>query len=289
MAKVVFQTDDSAQRGATVAFDEPEQTVAVVDDEGHVQSQVRIRSASKNASKVKIVVVPEKELPEELPDWAMDLASHASTFQRTAVYRCTSCGGEHEEYRQNPRDLPYAKVCGCVKEAADGSIETCTAPALRRLTLPGQGVALNARRFEPLVVYQNAADPSKISVPGRNNEPTEAGYKRVELTNMADYNRFVKQVNASEKAKMTDHRDMHRYYWEARRDAMREHVDARRGQDTRIIDLVRAVRKRSDQKTAKRYGKGLDPHFHSQLMEMNQSNMQDYCDKDTGWKATRAR
>ena len=90
------------------------------------------------------------------PDWVMDYDTHTSTFQRTAVYRCLHCAGEHEEYRQNPRNLPYAKVCGSALEDAEGNLTTCTAPALRRVTLPGEGVPLNARRFEPLVIYERA-------------------------------------------------------------------------------------------------------------------------------------
>ena len=84
---------------------------------------------------------------DTLPVWAMDYDTHTSTFQRTAVYRCLHCSGEHEEYRQNPRNLPYAKVCGSALEDAEGNLTTCTAPALRRVTLPGEGVPLNARRF----------------------------------------------------------------------------------------------------------------------------------------------
>jgi len=56
-----------------------------------------------------------------------------------------------------------------------------------------------------------------------------------------------------------------------------------------LQSIARLVRARSDAKTLKRYGKPLDAHFHAQLLEFTQGNMQDYCDKDTGWKATRAR
>src|ERR1700735_1197851 len=54
------------------------------------------------------------------PAWAMDWDTHQTTIQRTATYRCLHCDHEHEEYRQNARELPYAKVCGSLVESTDG-------------------------------------------------------------------------------------------------------------------------------------------------------------------------
>jgi hypothetical protein len=239
------------------------------------------------------------ELPEHLPDWAMTLADHAACISRTATYHCASCGAEHDEYRQNQRDLPYAKTCGAALESADATLTTCAAPALRRVVNPGEGVALNARRFEQLSVlevhdWESKSDDFKRShqryyVPGRNYEPTEPGYVRHDLTNMQDYNRFIKTVNAHELQKMRDHREMHRIHWDSERTRMRENVNARIRPEPLLRSLARMIRKRSDQKSAVRYGRALDPHFHAQLIEFNQSNMQAWTDKETGWKDRRAR
>jgi hypothetical protein len=296
--KVEIKRDDE-RRGGTVATISRDTVISVLDDEGNVQSQVKLSSLteSKQEHKKRVEEIieeeqraPEHTLPDEPPVWAMPLHIHHETCQKTAVYRCLSCGGEHEEYRTNPRDLPYAKVCGCLVEAGpDGEIEKCAAPALRRVTLPGEGVALNARRFEPLVIYRSASDPSKFSFPGRNNEPTEAGYHRVEITNIHDYNKIAKEINGIENRKMSDHREMHRLYWDARRTAMRDHVNARIRHSPLLVSLARLIRSRSDRKSAIRYGKPLDARFHSQLLEFDQGHIQDYCDKDTGWKSTRAR
>jgi hypothetical protein len=239
-------------------------------------------------------------LPDELPSWAMSLSDHTGSIQRTATYRCTSCSGEHEQYNQNPRLLPYAKVCGCVIESSDStSAETCTAPALRRTTYPGEGVALNARRFEQLSVFEvhdwdHKSDDFKRShqryyVPGRNYEPVEPGYVRHDLTNIQDYNRFVKTVSSHELQKMRDHRAMHEEYWRARRKSMRDDVNARIRHSPLLMSIARMVRARSDRKSDARYGRALDPHFHAQLLEFNQSSMQAFCDADTGWKDRRAR
>ena len=238
------------------------------------------------------------------PDWVMPWSDHAGSIQRTATYRCLSCGGEHDEYRQNPRELPYAKVCGCAVDSTTDAetLVTCTAPALRRVTYPGEGVALNARRFEQLSVYEVAdwdhkSDDFKRGhqryyVPGRNNEPTESGYLRHDITNIQAYNKFVKRVNLDEVNKMKDHREMHREYFKARRKAMREDVDARVGPQRShplVQMLRRAMRSRSDGKFDARYGKPLDARFHAQLLEFNQSNMQPWTAEDTNWKDRRAR
>lgn len=276
-----------------------ETVISVLDDDGNVQSRVKLSGWRERApAPAPPLELPTRDdisvpLPESLPDWAMPLATHEATCQKTAVYRCLSCGGEHEEYRNNPRDLPYAKVCGCLVDSisVEGGIDKCSAPALRRVTYPGEGVALNARRFEPLVLYQSAADPSKISVPGRNYEPTDPGYKRIEITSIAQYNTLVKKINESETSKMRDHRYMHQEYWSQRRKAMRDEINARIRNDGahRSRLLARWMRERSDSKTIQRYGKPLDAHFHSQLLEFDQGHIQDYCDKDTNWRATRAK
>jgi hypothetical protein len=251
--------------------------------------------------RLKIIVADDKEdeqlrwdpvrypLPDVFPGWAMPLEDHKSCMSRTAVYRCTSCGGEQEEYRTNPHALPQAKVCGCLREGAKGAIEKCTAPAYRRASYPGEFVALNARRFEELVIYQSTSDPNKFSFPGRNNEPTDQGYRRIEITNMHEYNHWVKRINNIEISKMRDHREMHKYYWNARRKAMRDHINARIRHSPMLVSLSRLVRRISDRKTDARYGKPLDAHFHSQLLEFDQGHIQSWCDLDTGWKERRAK
>lgn len=247
---------------------------------------------------------PLVSLPDVLPEWAMPLPDHRESISRTADYHCTdpACNGEHDEYRTNPRDLPYAKLCGCAVELPDGSLSKCTAVAIRRTSFPGEFVAVNARRFEPLAIFERANYDSRSDdykrghdryyIPGRNNEPTEPGMKRIEITNIHDYNRVSKEINQYETQKMRDHRSMHEAYFGARRKAMREDVDARVGPQRShpLISYLRyAMRKRSDNKFNARYGKPLDAHFHAQLIEYNQSNMQPWTAEDTGWKDRRAR
>lgn len=308
MSKVTIKRSDDPGAGNTVSTLDRDTVISVLDDEGNVQSQVRLSELRQRSATPVLDLIVDNELPpppppvllpDEFPDWAMPLDIHNASAQRTAVYRCLHCEGEHEEYRTSPRDLPYAKVCGCLVEGTNKEIEKCTAPALRRFTLPGEGVALNARRFEQLSVYEIANYDSKpddykrshnrFYVPGRNTEPTEPGMIRHDITNMQAYNRFIKNVNSHELEKMRDHRSMHEAYWGARRKAMRDDVNARIRHEPLLLSLARIMRKRSDQKSNQRYGKSLDPHFHAQLLEFNQSNMQDFCAEDTNWKSRRAK
>jgi len=230
-------------------------------------------------------------------------------------YRCPDCGSDDEHFYHSSDKAPASVECRGTKvveaqkqtverkvDNGDGtqSIEleevelapaltACTGTATKRESLPGEQWARPARGFEPLVIYQNASDPTKFSFPGRNNEPTDPGYRRIEITSMHEYNKWAKHINQVEIAKMSDHREMHREYWKARRGAMRDDVNARIRHSPVLKALARMVRPRYDAKFEKRYSKPLDSRFHSQLLEFNQGNIQDYCDADTGWKSRRAK
>jgi hypothetical protein len=240
-------------------------------------------------------------------------------------YRCDCCGADDEHFYRSSetpaatfecrsvqfgeptyRDIPHEVVQpdGSViveieKVEVASEMTVCPGVMRQRQTYPGEVVQLNARRFEPLVIYERANYDSytpdqkrqlrKYYVPGRNNELTEPGMKRIEITNMSEYNRVCREINAHEIRVMTDHRSMHEEYWKARRVALRDHVNARIRHNPLLVAAARAVRRRSDRKFIDRYGKHLDAHFHAQLLEFNQGNIQDFCAEDTGWKARRAK
>jgi len=243
-------------------------------------------------------------------------------------YRCPDCGCDDEHFYHSASSAPATVECRGFKSSgpqyqeiehevvqSDGTVlielervelaptlTPCTGTALQRASFPGELWARPARGFEDIVVYEHdnwegKSDDFKRShqryyVPGRNYEATEPGMRRVVLNSMAEYNRFIKRANEEITSDMRNHRDMHRAYWEARRRAMRADVDARVGpvrSHPLISYLMKAMRRRSDAKSDARYGKSLDAHFHSQLLEFNQSNMQDWCDADTNWRSTRAR
>jgi len=241
------------------------------------------------------------------------------------AYACPDCGFEDEHFHHHASDAPQSVECRGYKfteakterverrvEQPDGTIvieyeevilepemKVCGGTAPQRESWFDASWSRPARGFEQLSVfevvdYEHKPDDYKRThqrfyVPGRNYEPTEPGMIRHDITNMAEYNRFVRTVNAHETQKMSDHREMHREYWGARRRAMRDDVNARIRHEPLLLSLARLMRKRSDQKSNVRYGKPLNANFHAQLIEFNQGNMQDYCDADTGWKSRRAK
>lgn len=159
------------------------------------------------------------------PDWAMDWDTHQTTFQRTAVYRCLSCGEQHEEYRQNPRNLPWAKAC------------TCTGPAIRTQTLPGMARALDAKRFEPILVYERPegtySDPNhKYWWPGRNDDPPPAdcpNAKPIWLDSsggLPAIDRFIKNVGSREQEMNDVNNGLRQAHFERARDASRKQLFA---------------------------------------------------------------
>lgn len=241
-------------------------------------------------------------------------------------YRCPDCGADDEHFYHSAADAPASLDCRGLKMSApaykeiqrevanpDGTVtveiekvelaptlDLCGGTAMQRVSLPGEMWARPARGFEPLVIYERAnyeslPDDQKRSlnrfyVPGRNNEPTEPGMKRIEITSIAQYNQEIKRINEYETQQMRDHREMHRVYWSARRRAMRDDVNARIRHSPLLVALARMARAHSDRKSAVRYGgRNLDAKFHAQLIEFDQGKIQDWCDADTGWKSRRAR
>lgn len=243
-------------------------------------------------------------------------------------YRCPDCGCESEHFHFRDAEAPAEVACTgtrMVEQAPqqiarevlqpDGTVlieyeeveqapalEICGQVQLKRESWADPSWARPARGFEAMVIYERAGydqmspdfkrGHDKYYIPGRNNEPTEPGMKRIEITGIHQYNRVIKEINTHETQKMRDHRGMHEEYWKQRRSAMRRDVDARVGpqrSNPLIQYLTRTMRKRSDQKSADRYGRPLDAHFHGQLIEFDQGKIQDFCAEDTGWKSKRAR
>jgi len=242
-------------------------------------------------------------------------------------YRCPDCGRDDERFYHS-RGAALASIeCTGFKQSApryeeierevpqpDGTVliekervelapalEPCTGTALQRVSLPGELWARPARGFADITVltypdWDSRSDDFKRSheryyVPGRNYE-REPGMQPVVMNSMADYNRFIKKANEDITSRMRDHRYMHEEYWKQRRKALREDVNARIGPSRShplVAFLRRAMQARSDRKSAWRYGKPLDAHFHSALLEFNQGNLQDFCAEDTGWKSQRAK
>src|SRR5579863_232676 len=102
MSKVIFRdplhSDTSVPTVAPLSTDVE---ISVMDDDGKVQSRIRLSESSPvpttpSGKPLKDPAPLITVLPESLPDWAMPHDIHMTTIQKTATYRCLDCGGEHE-------------------------------------------------------------------------------------------------------------------------------------------------------------------------------------------------
>jgi len=192
-------------------------------------------------------------------------------------YRCSECGHEFENFFHS--DAPDMQPC---------PVTECHGSARRYPSMPGEYRPTNAKRFDPIVIWQSDSDPNKFSFPGRSDEPCDAGYHRIEITDMRSAQKWSKKLNhiySMEKA-MDVERD--RAIWSERLRSNRADREAKIRGDARMEAFNRAMIERTDKKRQNRYDhKSPDVNFHIQALEFDQSNRQDWCDKDTGWKARR--
>ena len=162
----------------------------------------------------------------------------------------------------------------------------------------GQTREVNARRWDPIVVWQSNTESDKYSFPGQANEPCPAGYHRVEITNLTQADRFVGRMNAVERQKMEGLRDMRHVLDDAGVKDRRAEEDARgwvmqadgskfyiRG-NSRAEALQRASREWADRLRDRRRSRQPrpDPHFHSNVLSFNSGNRNSYSGADTNWR-----
>ena len=155
-----------------------------------------------------------------------------------------------------------------------------------------------ARRFEPIVVWQADQDPDRYSYPGQADEPCPQGYHRVEITDLPQADKFVARVNSIERRKMEQARDLRQALDDAGVKDRRSEEDARgwvmradgskfyiRG-NARAEALQRAARQWADRRRdQKRSGqRHLDPHFHIQVFSFDGGHRNSYSGPETGWR-----
>ena len=144
----------------------------------------------------------------------------------------------------------------------------------------------NARRWSPIVVWQSNAESDKYSFPGQANEPCPAGYHRVEITNLAQADRFVGRMNAIERQKMEATRDLNYAALDEQTKRRRDDTLASIRGNARAEALFRQMRewgdRRRDQKRA-RHAR-MDPNFHIQVTSFDSGNRGSYSGQETGWR-----
>ena len=147
----------------------------------------------------------------------------------------------------------------------------------------------DAANFPPIVLHQDAAT-GEYSFPASASEPVPDGYRKIEIRNMREADRYVREIGSSERSKLVEMRENNRLYFEERRKETRERVDAemrRRGLTSgRALLLRDRVRQYVDRKHAERYSsaRSLDLNFHNQALSFDSSNRQGHSGPETNWR-----
>lgn len=192
-------------------------------------------------------------------------------------YLCDSCGYRFENFFHS--DAPETQRCPYI-DCPEGM-------AKRIHSLLGEHRPTNARRFKPIVVWVNNENNDVVSVPGRADEPVQAGYHAVEITNMRDADRWTKHINNVSLREAINNQAMEREYFKEMTKERRETIQARIGSDPRMNAWFKAACAYTDARRDKKYSKPLDPRGHFQALSFDSSNRMEYRDADTGWKGKR--
>ena len=196
-------------------------------------------------------------------------------------YVCAACGYRAEEYHHS--DPPLA--IPCPRQLDSGP---CGAQASRASSFPGQYRPTSAKRFDAIVVWESTAEPGKYSFPGDAREAVPDGYRKVELTNMQEADRFVSRFNESERSRLEDERHAEREYFDRRIKQRREDTMARLKNNPRAVAMLKAVQKYRDAARNRKYARKIDPNFHIQALSFDSGNRQGYSSEETGWRERKA-
>jgi len=142
----------------------------------------------------------------------------------------------------------------------------------------------NAQRFEPIVLWVNNEDPTKVSVPGRADEPVQEGYHAVEIRTLPEADRWTKTLDEIEIGKAQINREHEKQYWDQVTKERREDIRAKIGSNPRAQAMLKKVAAYVDAKRERRYSKTMDPRGHFKVVAYDSSNREGHSDERTGWK-----
>ena len=150
----------------------------------------------------------------------------------------------------------------------------------------GQTRERNARQWDPIVVWASNTEVDKYSFPGQADEPCPDGYHRVEITNLAEADRFVGRMNHIERQKAEEMRDLNYQVFDEQTKRRRDDTLARIRGNSRAEALFRQVREFVDRRReAKRARhRNLDPRFHIDILSFDSGNRKSYSGPETGWR-----
>lgn len=144
----------------------------------------------------------------------------------------------------------------------------------------------NARRFDAIVVWASNSDPEKFSFPGQANEAVPEGYHKIEISNLREADQFVSKMNAIERRRMEEMRDMRYALDDAGIRERRRDEDARGTVNARAAALRRRVREWTDRIREHRRAAHprIDPQFHIDVLSFDSGNRTSYSGSETGWR-----
>ena len=200
-------------------------------------------------------------------------------MNRVYDYQCEVCGYRFEHFYHS--DAPTSLPC---ESEVDSTL--CSGTANRIESVPGEWRPSNAQRFDPIVIWRSNTDPNKFSFPGRNDEPVDAGYHAITITDMYQAQKWSKHINEVLTVQKEFDVERDRAIWADRlRQRREDRANMIRG-NPQLEAWNRLMIERQDKKRQNKYDHARpETAFHIQALEMNQSNRQDWCDVDTGWKS----
>ena len=164
----------------------------------------------------------------------------------------------------------------CGQELAVGDWPYCPHGSVREA---------NARRWDPIVVWESDAEPDKLSYPGQADEPCPEGYHRIEITNLREADRFVKRANLIERSKAQAARDLNYQAIDERVQRRRADTEARIRGNPRAEALFRSVREWADKRREEKRAKhSMEPNFHIQVLSFDSGHRNAYSGPETGWR-----
>lgn len=143
-----------------------------------------------------------------------------------------------------------------------------------------------AKRFDPIVVWQSNTDSEKYSFPGQPNERVPEGYHKVEIANMRQADQFTSRMNDIERRKMEELRNTRYALDDAGIKQRRYEEDVKGAISPQAAALRRAVRDWTDKMRERRRAAHprIDPQFHNNALSFNSGSRSSYSGPETGWR-----
>lgn len=140
------------------------------------------------------------------------------------------------------------------------------------------------QQFTPIIVHRRLLDNGdyQYSYPGQASDPVSPGYEKMELSTLAQADRFVKDRDREENELRTINLRAEQQHWDERTNERRKHITAaleeRLGKsNSQVFDLVKRY---VDGRRAQRYAQlnSRQTGFHSEVLSFDKSNRKEYID-----------